>query len=529
MIQRRTSSSLVFVNYVEELRRQIVGVIALLAIALNTLVLFVLIANQQPIIPELLVLIVIFSAVLVAVVRRLAMSFVTNAVFVLMLVFMFQLDILLAVSMIALNVLFTSPLLVNRLVYGLILVVVPARVLSLEWEQLLVEGITFGSPLQYLTGALVVSVLLRVFRERLDAYLENARENSELIQRANEFSRLLTAYTTDETVLLQQAVNILKNQLGFDVARVYLVQPSNEAVLAAATDGAPVGERSSINTRTIVGRALLSGETITLRGDLARAREGLAALQAAQAVIPLIDRERVIGALELQSTANFTVDRLNALQVVANSLTQALQRTRTFQEQQATLQQVRRITQENEANLRELDRLNRQLTRQTWAEYVELGDTITGVTLRPDGFSPGATWTAPMLQAVQRRRSVNVVEDGKRVVAVPIELRGEVIGALHVALPERHYDAEVDDLIRAVAQRLAISLENARLFEEAQAATIQEQRINEIIAEMQTSDTLETMLQRALEGLSEALGTADASIRLGSPIIPTTNGGHHAS
>lgn len=113
--------------------------------------------------------------------------------------------------------------------------------------------------------------------------------------------------------------------------------------------------------------------------------------------------------------------------------------------------------------------------------------------------------------------------------AVPIELRGEVIGALQVKLADASHLSETTELLRTVSERLAISLENARLFEEAQAATIQEQRVNEIIAELQAGDSLEAMLQRTLEGLADALGTSDLSIRLGNVAMQGTNGGSHAS
>lgn len=533
MSQRRLSTSLVFVNYVDELRRALIGALAFVAVVTNGFSLLLEIVRQSPITPALPLLVLIFGAVLVAIYRRFAVQLISNVVMLLIVASLSQLPLLLPMSLITLVVLFISPFIVNRWVYAIVLVGAPAQVLLLELNRLQVEPIgAFSSPLIFITGGVILSIILRIFRERLDAFLENARQSSDTVQRSIELSSTLAGYT-DEASLAQYAARGLQKQFNLLYVGVYLAQQTNEATLIAATDQTSVGATLPINTRSIVGRALLSGETITVRFDTLRTAEGTQRVAGAQAqaVLPLLDRDRVIGALDLYSAnANaFSVDVLNALQIVAIGLSQALRQARTLAEQQAALQQVRRITQENEANLREVERLNRQLTRQTWSEYVRTEAAITGVTLKPEGFSPGAEWTPSMMQAVQRRRPVFVeAEGGGRWVAVPLELRNEVIGALQVKLADASYASETTDLLRTVAERLAVSLENARLFEDAQAATMQEQRINEIIAEMQSGESLEVMLQRTLEGLSEALGTGDLSIRLGNPAMLPSNGGSHA-
>lgn len=533
MSQRRLSTSLVFVNYVDELRRALIGALAFVAVVTNGFSLFLDITRNNTFTPILALLVVIFSVVLVAIYRRFAVQLISNVVMLLIVLFLTQLAIILPVALITVIVLLVSPFIVNRWVYVVVLIGAPARLLLLELDRIQVESVgAFSSPLLFVSGAVVLSLVLRIFRERLDAFLENARQSSDTVQRSIELSSTLAGYT-DEASLAQYTARGLQKQFNLLHVGVYLAQQTNEATLIAATDQTSVGATLPINTNSIVGRALLSGETITVRFDTLRTAEGTQRVAGAQAqaVLPLLDRDRVIGALDLYSAnANaFSVDVLNALQIVAIGLSQALRQARTLAEQQAALQQVRRITQENEANLREVERLNRQLTRQTWSEYVRTEAAITGVTLQPEGFSPGAEWTPSMMQAVQRRRPVFVeAEGGGRWVAMPVELRNEVIGALQVKLPDATYANETTELLRTVAERLAVSLENARLFEEAQTATMQEQRINEIIAEMQSGESLEAMLQRTLEGLSEALGTADLSIRLGNPAMLPSNGGSHA-
>ncbi len=533
MNQRRLSTSQVFVNYVDELRRVLIGVLMLMALIINGFLLLVEVAEQRPITPILPLFLGLVGLSLLAVVRRFAVQLTSD---VIMLIFTLRITSLLLLPSVpfAVIVVLVASLINSRWAYAVILVAAPAQVFWSELNRAQPEdgNALLGTALILIVAA-VSSLVLRVFRERLDVFLESARQTSSMLQRSLQLSSSLAGYT-DEASLAQYTARGLQKQ--FDLLRVgvYLVQQSNEAALIAATDEKLQGQRLPINTRSTVGRALLSGETITLRLDTLRAADPSLRVGGAQvqAVIPLFDRDRVVGALDLYSADPnaFTVDALNTLKVVALGFSQALRQTRTLAEQQTTLQQMRRVSQENEVNLREVERLSRQLTRQIWSEYVRTGGAVTGVKLEPNGFSPGAAWTPPMVQAVQGRRPVSAeAEEGGRWVAVPIELRGEVIGALQVKLADASHVNETTDLLRTVSERLAISLENARLFEEAQAATIQEQRVNEIIAELQAGDSLEAMLQRTLEGLADALGTSDLSIRLGNVAMQGTNGGSHAS
>ncbi len=55
----------------------------------------------------------------------------------------------------------------------------------------------------------------------------------------------------------------------------------------------------------------------------------------------------------------------------------------------------------------------------------------------------------------------------------------------------------------------------ARLFEEAQETTAQEQRINEIVGRYQSAGTVDDLLRITLAELSDSLGARQAVIRLG--------------
>ena len=111
---------------------------------------------------------------------------------------------------------------------------------------------------------------------------------------------------------------------------------------------------------------------------------------------------------------------------------------------------------------------------------------VTGVTLERDRLTPASEWSESLIRAGRKGRVVEADGDGShKTVAVPVMLRGEVIGAIEVE-PGTENSPETVEMVQAVAQRLALSLENARLYEATLQAAAQEQRINDIAARFQS-------------------------------------------
>ena len=194
-------------------------------------------------------------------------------------------------------------------------------------------------------------------------------------------------------------------------------------------------------------------------------------------------------------------------------LATAIRNARLFKQQAETMQENQSLYRETEDNLREIQRLNQQLTRSAWQEYQSDTQAATGITLERDRMTPASEWTEPLIRAGeegQRHRS----RGRARTVAVPVTLRGEVIGAIEVEAGTEN-NPETVEMVQAVANRLAVSLENARLYQATLQAAAQEQRINDIAARFQSVATVDELLRITLAELSETLGAERGSIRLG--------------
>lgn len=102
---------------------------------------------------------------------------------------------------------------------------------------------------------------------------------------------------------------------------------------------------------------------------------------------------------------------------------------------------------------------------------------------------------------------------------VPIKLHGETIGNLIVKSPEgSDWNQDQVDLINAVAERVALSAENARLFDETTRRAERERLVTEITSKIRSTNDPEEMIRTALEELRNALGATQ--IQLIPQVVP---------
>lgn len=376
-----------------------------------------------------------------------------------------------------------------------------------------------------LFALIVVSSTTRYFIGTAQKAVQSARRNAFLLQSTAEIGQV-AATTLDLNQILSRSAELIRDRFAYYHVQIYLIDLNEEqAVLAAATgdEGRQLianRHKIPVGSATSIGRAVQSAQAVVIRdNDLLFQRNPLLPLTHIEAALPIFEGNQVIGILDAQSARYdvFHAEDIQALQTTTSLLATAIRNARLFEAQNKVVQEKQRLLLDSEANLREIQRLNQQLTRAGWNEYLEQPSATSGVTLGDSQMVTDATWTETLIQATRSRRPVVDEANGKSaVVAVPVVLRGEVIGAIEVEPGEEVETANTLDMVQAVAQRLAISLDNARLFEEAQAATAQEQRINQIVTRYQSASTVDDLLRITLTELSQTLGAQRGAIRLGN-------------
>jgi GAF domain-containing protein len=85
---------------------------------------------------------------------------------------------------------------------------------------------------------------------------------------------------------------------------------------------------------------------------------------------------------------------------------------------------------------------------------------------------------------------------------------------IEIRLPEgEHASKDKVDVAEAVADRLGLSAENARLFEETTHRADRERAVTDITTAIRSKATPEEMMKTALEELQNALGVKDIQIK----------------
>lgn len=368
-----------------------------------------------------------------------------------------------------------------------------------------------------------VSIVIRYFLNGGRRAVANSRSTADLLQSTADVGQVISQIL-DLDELLNHAVELIRNRFKHYHVQVFMVNDTRDQALLVASTG-DVGKRLierghqlAVGSQSVIGQVVLRGTAVVVNNthhDPVYYQNELLPDTRAELALPIKDGAQIVGVLDIQSTHAdaFGKSDLQALQITADLLATAIRNAGLFQKQTETMQENERLYRDSVTNLREIQRLNQQLTRSAWQEYQFNNRAATGVTLEQDNLIPATEWSEPLIRAGEEARIVET-DEARRSVAVPLMLRGEVIGAIEVE-PGAQTGQETVEMVQAVANRLALSLENARLYEATLQAAAQEQRINDIAARFQSVATVDELLRITLAELSETLGAERGSIRLG--------------
>jgi len=413
-------------------------------------------------------------------------------------------------------------------------------------QALLISGLVSIAPEHVPIQTLIVQALLgglgalcATYAYELRRALQSANRLLTQLRASAEVAQLAaTAATSSE--LMQRIANYIRDRFGFYHVQIFLADAERRyANLVASTGEAGEmmlrrGYRMAFTSQGAVGRALQSGEPIVVDiREESGERRGNELLPDARSEIalPLIVEDQVLGALDIQSVRPnaFPKEQIESLSILAAQVGAAAFNAQQIEGYRTALSDTRRMLLETEVNLTEARRLNQRLTGQAWEDYLRARSVQTvGYTLSESRMQRDTSWTPALEQAALHRRPVLAMTAANRqLVAVPIELRGRSIGAIEIELSGAVRQTETLEVLQALAQRLALSIDNARLFEQAQELAQRELEVNAISTNLQAINDIDGLARATLQELSRALGAVQASIRIGNladGAVPASDG-----
>jgi GAF domain-containing protein len=349
--------------------------------------------------------------------------------------------------------------------------------------------------------------------------LETARQTAE--RRAAQFRSIAEVGRAISTLqnlstLLPRVAELISEQFGFYHVGIFMVDNNQEYVIlsAANSEGGKRmlarGHMLKIGETGIVGYAAGYGTSrIALdtgadpvffnNPDLPDTRSEMA--------LPLKVGPHIIGVLDVQSTepAAFTEDDTESLSILADQVSLAIENARLLETTQRSLAEAQTLYQ--------------QYSKDEWRRVMR-DENLVGFRYTAEGIAPldTAVETDGIRKATETGETFfqeTSQKDAFPQIAVPIKLRGEVVGVINIRLPGQHKWSEDDvDIAEAVAERLALSIENARLFQAATERAERERVISNIAAKISGSARMENILRTTAQELSNALNGSEVLIQL---------------
>jgi GAF domain-containing protein len=211
----------------------------------------------------------------------------------------------------------------------------------------------------------------------------------------------------------------------------------------------------------------------------------------------------VIGVLDVQSDQPqaFSQDDIAIMQVMADQLATAIERTR--------------LLQEVERNLSELETAYGKYTREGWQKLgssgllINRGYRFDNVRIEPINELPALANEVHANGTTANPNDTN----RKNNIAIPIKLRGQTIGVIRAKLKEG-YGPNTISTIELATERLAAALESARLYEEARTRADREQSISRVTTAISSVTEYDEILRTTVREIGRMLNDTEVAIQI---------------
>lgn len=356
--------------------------------------------------------------------------------------------------------------------------------------------------------------------QRVMERTRDLEDQSHRLRVAAEISQSSTSLKRLEEVLDRSAQLIL-DRFNYYHVGIYTVDKDNKTVslVASPTEAGKqmmnAKRQIRLGDSSAVGRAAASGEPRISSGM--PAESALLPETRSELALPLKVEDRVIGVLDIHSTKEdaFKPEDISVMLVLADQLAGAIERTRLLEESTNTLN--------------ELERAYGRFTSSGWQKFVASG-RLRNIGYRFDNIRIEPVTRLTKVGAEALTSGSRVVTDGKdapQEVAIPIKFRGQTIGVVHAKLQQGYGENAIATLELAV-DRLASSLESARLYEEARIRADREQAISQIATAISSSSDYETILRTTVREIGHALTDTEVGIQIlvDSPQHPLDEAGN---
>lgn len=321
--------------------------------------------------------------------------------------------------------------------------------------------------------------------EDLQSTLEQqVRDRTKQLTATIEVGRVASSIL-DPNQLLENVANLISDRFNYYYTAIYLLDTSGKwAELREATGQAGNVLKQNRHRLEVAGRSMVAACIRERAPRIAqntaeekqRFENPLLPYTRSEIAMPLIVGDRILGALDVQSTksADFGLDVIETMQNMAGQVAVALENARLFQEARQSIAELRSI--------------QKQYLFEGWTSIKSYSEDLEyGIG------EPG--------------------ESANQVMKSTINLRDQVLGQITLEARDE-WTPEQQSLVDAVTTQAAIALENARLVAESRQIALRERALTEINSRVWATPTIDGILQTVVRELGRRLDVSNASIEL---------------
>ena len=319
--------------------------------------------------------------------------------------------------------------------------------------------------------------------------------------------------------LLPQVTQVISEQFNFYHVGIFLLDANNEYAVLVASNSEGGQKMLARNHKLKVGQVGIVGNVAGTGVPRIALDTGADAIYfnnpdlpetRSEMALPLFrSGEKLIGIMDVQSIEQnaFGHDDIQILTTLADQVSIAIANARLYEETQKALLEsetlYRRDIQTGWVNFTRSQRLagirRRGMKSNLLLEPMEL---------------PGAKEVILSGDTYQKKADEN---DKSTQMTIPMKLRGEIVGMLNIKTDnDRTWSTDEMDIITAIVERAALSIESARLLNESQKRAIREQTISQISARIGAGTEIETILKTAVKELGSQISGAQITVEIGS-------------
>lgn len=345
------------------------------------------------------------------------------------------------------------------------------------------------------------------------------------------------AESEDEDTLLATTLRTIQNELGYTLGQIFLVGDDGSAQRRVRLG---IGESDLTSTNLVnsgdeaVIRDVVTNRQILLitERDEQPRRSHLIVSALWALAVPIASGNRALGVLDIQTTSHraFTTNQIDAFRLLGRRLGEALFRARLLSDLRRSLREREEAAIFMRSQFAEMQRRDRQTLVSGWNTYLQSRGQLFGYDLQNQNGNlvPAADLTPEIRAALERGDVFVETRDGEQIINAPIVFRSEVLGAMSFAVPpDRPITERELDMVRTVANRLGVALENNRLLEHTQAQAQRERKASEVANVLLTATNIETLIELAADNFNEALDAIYTRIYLEPGVVaepPATRG-----